>query len=131
MLFRSRSDLLDRADFVVSTSGMAELAAKYDELIIGTERGLIDRLQQQYPDKKLIPLSRAAVCGNMKVNTLAKLAWSLDHQKHEVTLNEDVRIRAEAALRRMLDISGGRIEPTLQEKKFEDAAQRARGCGCG
>jgi quinolinate synthase len=127
----ARSDLLDRADFVVSTSGMAELAAQYDELIIGTERGLIDRLQQQYPNKTLIPLSRAAVCGNMKVNTLAKLAWSLDHQKHEVTLNEDVRVRAEAALRRMLDISGGRIEPTVQEKQFEDAAQRARGCGCG
>src|SRR5207253_6452895 len=34
----ARSDLLERADFVVSTSGMAELAKQYDELIIGTER---------------------------------------------------------------------------------------------
>ena len=69
----ARSDLLERADFVVSTSGMAELAKQYDELIIGTERGLIDKLQLAYPTKTLVPLSRAAVCGNMKVNTLSKL----------------------------------------------------------
>jgi quinolinate synthase len=36
----ARRDLLDEADFVVSTSGMAALAEQYDELIIGTERGL-------------------------------------------------------------------------------------------
>jgi quinolinate synthase len=127
----ARSDLLERADFVVSTSGMAELATKYDELIIGTERGLIDKLQQQYPEKTFVPLSRAAVCGNMKVNTLAKLAWCLDHLEHEVTLDETVRLKAGAALRRMLDLSGGRIAPTPEEKKFEDAAAKARGCGCG
>src|SRR5690606_14434183 len=36
----ARPDLLDRADYVVSTSAMADLAAQHDELIIGTERGL-------------------------------------------------------------------------------------------
>jgi quinolinate synthase len=29
----------------------------------------------------------------MKVNTLAKLAWCLDHEQHEVILDEDVRSR--------------------------------------
>jgi quinolinate synthase len=67
----ARRDLLERADFVVSTSGMADLAAQHDELIIGTERGLIDRLHQLYPSMTIVPLSRAAICGNMKVNTLA------------------------------------------------------------
>jgi len=54
-----------------ANAAMAELAERYDSLIIGTERGLIDRLQELYPQKTIVPLSRAAICGNMKVNTLA------------------------------------------------------------
>jgi quinolinate synthase len=126
----ARRDLLDRADFVVSTSGMAALAEEHDELIIGTERGLIDRLHQLYPQKTIVPLSRAAICGNMKVNTLAKLAWSLDHVKHEVVLDEAVRTRAELALRRMLDLSGGWRPATAEEQRMEEAGLQRSGCGC-
>jgi quinolinate synthase len=126
----ARRDLLARADFVVSTSGMAQLAAEHDELIIGTERGLIDRLRTNYPDKTIVPLSRAAICGNMKVNTLAKLAWSLDHGRHEVVMPEDVRLRAETALRRMLDLSGGWRPATAEEARFENADVSRAGCGC-
>ena len=126
----ARRDLLERADFVVSTSAMADLADRYDSLIIGTERGLIDRLVQLHPNKKIVPLSRAAVCGNMKVNTLAKLAWSLDHGEYEVRLDEDVRVRAEGALRRMLEIAGGWRVPTEEEARLEDAGVRPQGCGC-
>ena len=74
-----------------STSKMVEIAEEHDELIIGTERGLVDRLRQRFPEKTLIPLSGAAICGNMKMNTLAKLAWSLDHLQHEIVLDEAVR----------------------------------------
>jgi quinolinate synthase len=126
----ARRDLLEQADFVVSTSAMADLARRYDELIIGTERGLIDRLVQLHPDKTIVPLSRAAICGNMKVNTLAKLAWSLDHMRHEVTLEADVRERAERALRRMLTIAGGWRLPTEEERRLEEAGLRPQGCGC-
>ena len=126
----ARRDLLEQADFVVSTSAMAELAARYDSLIIGTERGLIDRLQELYPDKTIVPLSRAAICGNMKVNTLSKLAWSLDHEQYEVTLPEDVRSRAESALRGMLSIAGGWRLPTPEEEKFERDSIDGGGCGC-
>lgn len=127
----ARRDLLARADFVVSTSAMAELAERYDSLIIGTERGLIDRLIERYPQKTIIPLSRAAVCGNMKVNTLAKLAWSLDHEQHEVLLDETVRSRAEQALRGMLAIAGGWRLPTDEEAAIEEASITAAGSGCG
>ncbi len=126
----ARRDLLEEADYVVSTQGMVELAREHDTLIIGTERGLVDRLQQLYPGKTLIPLSRAAICGNMKVNTLARLAWSLDHERHEVTLDEDVRTRAETALRRMLELSGGWKAPTEEEERLEAAGLRKTGCGC-
>ena len=126
----ARRDLLEQADFVVSTSRMAALAEEYDELIIGTERGLIDRLHQLYPNKTLVPLSRAAICGNMKVNTLAKLAWCLDHEQYEVRLDEHVRERAELALRRMLDLSGGWRPATAEEDTLEHAALGRSGCGC-
>ncbi|MCI0432282.1 MAG: quinolinate synthase NadA [Gemmatimonadetes bacterium] len=126
----ARRDLLEQADFVVSTSGMVDLARQHDTLIIGTERGLVDRLHQLYPDKTLVPLSRAAICGNMKVNTLAKLAWCLDHEQYEVTLDEDIRQRAEQALCRMLELSGGWRAPTEEERQLEDAGVRTSGCGC-
>jgi quinolinate synthase len=126
----ARGDLLEQADFVTSTSRMVQLAEVHDELIIGTERGLIDRLKQRFPEKTLIPLSGAAICGNMKMNTLAKLAWSLDHMKHEVVLDEEVRTRAERALRGMLELSGGWRAPTPAEEAMELADARRSGCGC-
>jgi quinolinate synthase len=126
----ARRDLLDRADYIVSTSGMADLAAKHDELIIGTERGLIDRLHEIHPGKTIVPLSRAAICGNMKVNTLAKLAWCVDHEQYPIVLDEAVRSRADIALRRMLDLSGGWSAPTDHERKLEESGLQRSGCGC-
>jgi quinolinate synthase len=127
----ARQELLDAADVVTSTSGMVELAEKNDAVIFGTERGLVDRMRQRFPEKTLVPLSGAAVCGNMKLNTLAKLAWCLDHEKHEVLLDEDIRVRAEAALRGMLELSGGWQAPTEEEQALELAGVRSSGCGCG
>ncbi len=127
----ARQELLDRADVVTSTSGMVKMAAEYDELIIGTERGLVDKIQKEYPHKTFIPLSKAAICGNMKANTLPKLAWSLDHLRFEVTMPEEIRARAELALQRMLEVSGGWRAPTAEQERLEVAGIRSEGCGCG
>lgn len=126
----ARTELLEAADFVTSTAGMVRMAEEHDALIIGTERGLVDRLKQRFPDKTLIPLSGAAICGNMKLNTLAKLAWCLDHEEFEITLDENVRRRAETSLRRMLDLAGGWRPPSEEEEELELAGVRPRGCGC-
>jgi quinolinate synthase len=126
----ARQELLDRADVVTSTAGMVEYAEKYDEVIFGTERGLVDRMKQRFPLKTLVPLSGAAVCGNMKLNTLAKLAWSLDHRRHEVVLPEEVRVGAERSLRAMLELSGGWRAHTAEEHDLEMAGVRPSGCGC-
>lgn len=126
----ARPDLLAQADFVSSTAKMVDLAEEHEALILGTERGLVDRLRQRFPEKTLVPLSGAAICGNMKMNTLAKLAWSLDHLQHEIVLDEEVRRRAEEALRRMLELSGGWKAPTAEEEALELAGVRSSGCGC-
>ncbi len=125
----ARRELLEAADFVTSTAGMVALAEEHDALIFGTERGLVDRLNQRFPHKTLVPLSGAAICGNMKMNTLSKLAWCLDHGAHEIRLDEEVRVGAERALRRMLELSGGWRPPTDEEAALEEAAL-GRGCGC-
>jgi quinolinate synthase len=106
------------------------MAADHDALIFGTERGLVDQMQERYPEKTMIPLSGAAICGNMKLNTLAKLAWSLDHMQHEVILDEEIRSRAEASLRGMLEISGGWKPTTEQELAAEQANSGPSNCGC-
>jgi len=127
----ARKELLERADFVTSTGGMVDLAAELPALIIGTERGLVDQLNLRHPGKTLIPLSGAAICGNMKLNTLAKLAWCLDHEEYPVVLDEEIRSRAERSLRRMLEVSDGWASPTEDQVALEDAGVRPRGCGCG
>jgi quinolinate synthase len=128
----ARRDLLAHADYVTSTSRMIEIAETHDALIIGTERGLVDRLQKRFPEKTLVPLSGAAICGNMKMNTLAKLAWSLDQMQHELILDEGVRLRAETSLRRMLELSGGWVAPTTEEQELELASIRpSTSCDCG
>jgi quinolinate synthase len=127
----ARADLLAQADEITSTGGMVRMAESHDALILGTERGLVDQLRARYPGKTFVPLSGAAVCGNMKLNTLAKLAWCLDHEKHEITLDEGVRSRAETALHRMLELSGGWTAPSQEEEELELAGVRPKGCGCG
>ena len=127
----ARRELLDAADVVTSTAGMVDLAEEHDSIIFGTERGLVDRMRQQFPGKTFVPLSGAAICGNMKLNTLAKLAWSLDHRAHEVTMDEEIRVRAHGALQRMLELSGGWQAPSEEEAALELAGVRSSGCGCG
>lgn len=126
----ARADLLAQADLVVSTAKMVDIAEQNDEVIFGTERGIVDRLKARFPEKTLVPLSGAAICGNMKVNTLAKLAWCLDHQQHELVLDEDIRVRAERSLRRMLEISPTALQPSPAEIALEDETIRKSGCGC-
>ena len=99
-------------------------------LITATACTTVDYTSQRFPEKTFVPLSGAAVCGNMKLNTVAKLAWSLDHRKHEVILDEKIRSGAETALRRMLELSGGWAGPAEDLEALEFAGVRPDGCGC-
>src|SRR5690349_12772041 len=111
----ARAELLAQADVVASTARMVDIAEQNDAVIFGTERGIVDRMKARFPEKTLVPLSGAAICGNMKVNTLAKLAWSLDHGEYELVLDEEIRTRAELSLRRMLELNQGWVAPTAEE----------------
>jgi len=101
-----RPQVIELADAVVSTSGMCRYARETDvrEIIVGTESGIIYRMQKENPDKTFIPISDKAICPNMKKITLEKVLWSLKEMTPEVTVPEPIRVRAEQAVDWMLEI---------------------------
>jgi quinolinate synthase len=99
-----RPDAKEAADEVLSTGGMIryvrESSAK--EFIIGTETGILHRLEKENPGKKFIPVNTRAVCPNMKKITLEKVLWSLEEMRHVITVPKSIRIKALSTVNRML-----------------------------
>ncbi len=96
--------VLALCDAVCSTSGMLKFAKETDarEIIVGTEVGMIYRLQKDNPNKIFYPAAERALCPTMKISTLEKILWSLEDMKHEVRVSADIRARAKKAVDRML-----------------------------
>ena len=99
-----RPEVIDIADYVSSTSGMLQYAtqSEAEEIIVCTETGLINRLKREAPDKRYFSVGRT--CIQMKMNTLNKTYLSLKEEKYRIEVPEDIRIRAERALNRMLKV---------------------------
>ena len=99
-----RPEVIQVADEVFSTGGMIRYARESDvnEIIIGTETGIIHRLAKENPGKIFIPASEKAICPDMKRITLEKVLWALQDMKHPVTVPEDIRLRAKSSVDRML-----------------------------
>ncbi len=95
------------ADFVGSTSQMCQYATQTSapSFIVGTEIGLLYRLQKENPAKEFIPLYDGAICPNMKLNTLEQVYLSLRAEHHLVTVPKIVANKARSALERMLHLS--------------------------
>ncbi len=99
-----RPEVIDRADLVASTSGMIRhvSAAPQREFIIGTENGILYRLEKECPEKKFYPLSARAICPNMKKTDLAKVRDALVNMYPRITVPEEIANRARGAIERML-----------------------------
>lgn len=102
-----RPQVIDLADATRSTSGICRYVKETndEEFIIGTETGLIYRLQKENPEKSFYPASKLAVCPNMKEITLEKVLWSLEDMQYEVKVPEDIRIKAKKAVDKMLEVA--------------------------
>jgi len=101
-----RPEVVDIADHVCSTSGMYKFCKESDApaFIIGTEMGILYRLRKENPGKRFILPSDCLICPNMKLTTLEDVAESLREMSGVVTVPEDIRVRAKAALDRMLEV---------------------------
>ena len=99
------------ADEVCSTEKMVTYCKAHPsrEIIIGTEAGMLHRLQKECPDKVFIPAPtdncKCNECKFMKMNTLEKLYDCLVDLSPEVILPKEIMDRARAPIERMLEIS--------------------------
>lgn len=99
-------DVIKIADRVLSTGQMLAFVRESEnrEFIIGTEIGIIHRLQKENPKKVFYPASKNTICPNMKLTNLEKILWSLEEEQHEITIPEDIIIKAKTAIEKMLTI---------------------------
>jgi quinolinate synthase len=99
-------EVIGLADEALSTGGMCRYAQRDEvkEMIVGTELGIIHRLKKENPGKRFIPVSEQAICPDMKLITLEKVLRSLEEMSPEVKVPEGIRLRAKAAVDKMLKI---------------------------
>jgi quinolinate synthase len=97
------------ADFVGSTTALLNFVAKdpATSFIVGTEAGILHHMRRARPDAELIPIPadsgcNCSLCPYMKLNTLEKLYLALRDLQPEITLDEELRVKALAPVERML-----------------------------
>ena len=102
-----RPEVLELADFISSTSGMAgyvkESGAR--EFIVGTELGMVYRLKKDFPEFEFHPVSDKMLCEHMKLITLERLAKALETLEPVIRIPEEIRIKAKGALDRMMALA--------------------------
>ena len=105
--------ILQISDHVGSTSSILKFAtnSNNNNFIIVTEFGIIHELKKQNPNKTFIaapPEDATCACNEcsyMKLNTLEKLYLCLKDEEPEITIDENIRIKAVQSINRMLEIS--------------------------
>ncbi len=97
----------DLADFTGSTTGIMDYAIKSDakQFIIATEKGVVDRLKRDYPEKEFILIKDNIVCQNMKWHTLEDIYNALKYEQHEIKVDSQIAQKALTCIDRMLEVS--------------------------
>ena len=100
-------DVRDAADERLSTGGMCRYAkeSSAQTILVGTEIGILHRLQKENPTKAFIPVSENLVCPNMKKTTVENLYEALKEMKTRVTVPPEIAAKAKRAIDAMLAIS--------------------------
>lgn len=102
-----RIEILEEADYIGSTSGIIDYASMSSavEFIIGTELGVMYKLEKENPGKKFYPLMAGQVCQDMKKINLEKVLNCMEEESGEVEVEEELRNAALASLDRMLELA--------------------------
>lgn len=109
----SESSVLDLAHFVGSTSALLNFVEKDEaqEFIVATEEGILYEMQKRAPHKKLMPAlvfdesCNCSECFYMKRNTLEKLYLCMKYELPEITMDEELRLKALKPIEAMLELS--------------------------
>lgn len=94
------------ADKILSTGGMVKHVdqSPKKEFLIATETGLVEQLAAHHPEKAFHPVGDRATCEYMKMNTLEKIARSLETMRYEVKVPRHIADRARKSIERMISI---------------------------
>ncbi|NTW71597.1 MAG: quinolinate synthase NadA [Eubacteriaceae bacterium] len=97
----------DLADYIGSTSGIINYATESEDkdFIIVTEEGILYELKMKNPHKNFYVPGKTMTCVNMKKITLKDVYESLLNTKYQVTLDEDIRLKACRSLENMHKLS--------------------------
>lgn len=115
-----KPEVQEAADYVGSTSQMLKFIAgsSHGSFIIGTERGLVERLEVDHPGKEfhsLAPTATGGICRNMKKTSLASILDILQRlasgddkalASNEITIDPAVASPARKAIDAMFELTG-------------------------
>ena len=110
----SETHILQVANYIGSTSGMINYVKESDQniFIVATEAGILHKMQQDNPEKTLIPAPAkedntcaCSECAFMKLNTLEKLYNCLRDESPEVKLENHIIEKALIPIQRMLALN--------------------------
>jgi len=107
-----KREVRELADVVGSTAHMynyiRDSGLEEKEFIIGTEKGLMERMAQDFPDKKYFMATDKLICYNMKKNTLELTKYvleNLDDKTFEIKVPPEIAKKAIIPINKMLEIS--------------------------
>jgi quinolinate synthase len=97
-----RQDILDAADHVCGTGGMARYAREENagDFLVVTECGMANRLREDVPGKNFYGFCN--FCSFMKSTTLGMVAHALFNETQRIELPEDILRNARIPIERML-----------------------------
>ena len=101
-----RKNVTQLADFVGSTTAIIKNIknSSDSEFIIVTEKGVVERLERDCPDKKFILINQKAICDSMKLLHLEDILYALEYNKYEITIDEQIAQKALSSIDNMIKI---------------------------
>lgn len=101
-----RPEVLEFADYIGSTAGILSYVRSSDAdcFVIGTEVGVLEILQREFPEKTFVLLQSDFVCSNMKLTTLEDILNCLLGKAEPITLSDHEMIGARKSLERMVSM---------------------------
>jgi quinolinate synthase len=102
-----KPEITQLADYAGSTSGIIKMAGEFpeEELIIGTEKGVLFELKNRYPNKKFYDAGKEQVCQDMKMITIEKVYDAIKNETNVIEMDDKLMDKAQAALSRMIELS--------------------------
>lgn len=105
--------ILRHAECIASTAGLLRFVVEDEAsaFIVATEAGILHKMSQAAPEKKLIPAPpedescACNICPYMRLNTMEKLYLCLRDLSPQVDVPAEIRIQALKPIERMLEMS--------------------------